>query len=162
MFRIEVMNNNDSNIPFIFFITLEDHPPKSFYIFDKLLREFGFILIPVKVDQLQGLIASSEQNQVIVLSSVTNFREYRIFNDKVRGLLKFILKSKRLTFMNLSSFSKLNDNRQFAFYKNYYFLRYPLEARTLASQIARYYELKLVQNTKWPGGKRAGTQSVIV
>ena len=156
------MNLSDSNIQFIFFLTLEDKLPKAFYTFDKILKEFGFMLVPVKIDQPQGLLSTTEQNQVIVISSVTDSREFKIYNDRVRNLLKYVLKSKRMTFMHLSSFSKLNDIRQFALYKNYYFMKYPLDARRLAMNIARYHDLKLVQNSKWPGGKRAGTQSVTV
>jgi hypothetical protein len=154
------MNITDSNVSFIFFLTLEDKLPRAFYVFDTILKQFGFMLVPVKVDQLQGLLATTEQNQVIVLCSVTDSREFKIYNDRVRGLLKYVLKSKRMTFMHLSSFTKLSDVRQYFHYKNYYFLRYPLDARKLAAQIARYHDLKSVSNSKWPGGKRAGVPTV--
>ena len=113
------MQNNETKTPFIFYLSLEDTLPKSFYSFDTYLKELGFILVPVKIDQLQTLVASSEQEQVIVLCSVTNVREYKLYNEKVRKFLKFILKSKRLTFMHCSSFSKLNDSRHFVIQKNY-------------------------------------------
>jgi len=149
------MKNVEATSPFIFYLSLEDSLPKSFYTFDKHLKELGFILVPVKIDQLQMLVASSEQEQVIVLCSVTNVREYKLYNEKVRGFLKYILKSKRLTFMHCSSFSKLNDQRHFLIQKNYYFLRYPLNAKQLSYKISKYHALKKEQHTVWPGGRRA-------
>lgn len=149
------MQNDESATPFIFFLCLGDSLPKAFYIFDRFLKEKGFILVPVKIDQLQMLIASSEQEQVIVLCSVTDSRECKLYNDKVRGFLKFILKSKRLTFMHLSSFNALNDQRHFYIQKNYFFLRYPINAKSLSAKIIKYHSLKKEQQTIWPGGKRA-------
>ncbi len=154
------MQANQTNTPFIFYLTLGEKLPAAFYTFDRLFKEIGFILVPVKVDQLQTLVAASEQEQVIVVTSITDTREFKLYNDKVRNLLKYILKSKRLTFMPLSSFSKLNDSRLYTLYKNYYFFKYPIDARRLSMKIARYYELKLEQNSKWPGGRRAGVSGV--
>lgn len=145
---------------FIFYLTLEENLSKSFYIFDRLFKDLGFMLIPVRVDQLQTLIAATDQQQIIVMTSVSDVRELKLYNEKVRGLLKYILKSKRLTFMALSSFSKINDFKQFALQKNYYFLKYPLDASQLSKKIARYHDLKSEQNSRWPGGKRAGLGSV--
>ena len=149
------MQNVEKPSPFIFYLSLEDTLPSTFYTFDKHFKELGFILVPVKIDQLQILIASSDQEQVIVLCSVTNVREYKIYNEKVRKFLKFILKSKRLTFMHLASFSKLNDMKNYMIQKNYYFIRYPLNAKELSFKISRYHALKKEQHTVWPGGKRA-------
>ena len=149
------MQKNETGTPFIFYLSLEDTLPNAFYTFDKYLKELGFILVPVKIDQLQILVASSEQEQVIVLCSVTNVREYKLYNDKIRKFLKFILKSKRLTFMHFSSFAKLNDQKNLVTQKNYYFLRYPLNAKQLSFKISKYHALKKEQHTIWPGGKRA-------
>src|SRR5665648_493814 len=99
------------NTPFIFYLSLEENLPKSFYIFDRCFKELGYMLVPVKVDQLQTLMSSTEQSQIIVITSVTDVRELKMYNDKVRNLLKYILKSKRITFMHCGSFSKLNDTR---------------------------------------------------
>lgn len=153
------MQKNETSAPFIFFLSLEDSLPKAFYVFDKYLKELGFILVPVKIDQLQILIATSEQEQVVVLCSVTNAREFKLYNDKVRKFLKFILKSKRLTFMHFSSFSKLNDQKYFINLKNYYFIKYPLNAKQLAIKISKYHTLKKEQRTVWPGGKRTSIAS---
>ena len=92
--------------------------------------------------------------QVSVLCSVTDCHEYKIYNEKIRGFLKFILKSKRLTFMHFSSFGKLNDQRQFLIQRNYYFLRYPINAKTLSTKIVKYHNLKKEERTIWPGGRR--------
>lgn len=147
--------------PFIFYLTLEESLPQSFYVFDRNLKDLGFILVPVKIDQLQKIMSMTDQTQVIVISSVSDSREMKLYNEKVRPLLKYILKSKRITFMHLGSFSKLNDTRLYAMNKNYYFMKYPLDAGILSQKIARYYDLKSETNVlRWPGGKRAGLGAV--
>jgi hypothetical protein len=146
--------------PFIFFLTLEDRLPASFYAFNRTFRDLGFILVPVKADQLQILMAGAGQSQAIVLCSVTDSREYKLFNDKVRGLLKYLLRSRRLTFFQLSSFSKLNDTRTHSLTRNYYFLKYPLDARVLSARIARYHEERSSEAARWPGGTRAGVKGL--
>ena len=153
------MENND-NTPFVFYLTLEENLGDNFYTFDQVFKERGFMLVPVSINQLQALVSSSDQTQIIVVASVSNFKEMRIYHDKVRGLLKFILKSKRLTYMHLSSFSKLNDSKLYTMSKNYYFMKYPLDAGLLASKIVRYYEMKNETNVRWPGGKRAGLGAI--
>ena len=152
------MERNDT--PFIFYLTLEENLPKTFYVFDHMLKDLGFILVPVRIDQLQTLVAATDQTQIIVIASVVDSREMKLYNDKIRGLLRYVLKSKRLTFMHLSSFTKLNDMKLYSMSKNYYFMKYPLDARLLAKKIARYHDLKSEQNTRWPGGKRAGLGAV--
>ena len=107
------------------------------------------------MDQLQALVAASEQEQVVVLCSVTDSREFRVYNEKIRKFLKYVLKSKRLTFMHLSSFGKLNDVKLFFHQKNYYFLKYPIDAKSLSTKIAKYHALKTEQRTVWPGGRRS-------
>lgn len=157
--RKEGMDKNHDT-PFIFYLTLEENLSKTFYVFDRTLKDLGFMLIPVRIDQLQTLVASTDQTQIIVISSVTDVREMKMFNEKVRGLLKYVLNSKRITFMNLSSFSKLNDSKLYAMKKNYFFMKYPLDARLLAAKIARYHDQKAETSVKWPGGKRAGLGAV--
>lgn len=150
----------NQDTPFVFYLTLEENLSKTFYIFDQILKDLGFMLIPVRIDQLQTLISSTDQTQIIVLSSVTDVRELKMYNEKVRGFLKYILSSKRLTFLNLSSFSKLNDVHLFSARKNYFFIKYPFDPRALSSQIVRYHDLKLKENVRWPGGKRAGLGAI--
>lgn len=152
------MNNNES--PYIFYLCLEENLPKTFYIFNQHLKDLGYILIPVKVDQLQSLAASADQDHLIVISSVIDSRELKMFNERVRKFLKFILRSKRITFLQLSSFSKLNDTRAYSLTRNYFFLRYPLNAKILSGKIARYHLLKSGTSMVWPGGKRAGLGSL--
>lgn len=149
------MNNDEQAIPFIFYLCLDDSLPKAFYAFGEHFKALGFILVPVKIDQLQSLVAASDQEQVIVLCSVTDYREFKLYNEKIRSFLKYILKSKRLTFMHLSSFGKLSDQSQFVLQKNYYFLRYPMNAKSLSAKIVKYHSLKKEQRTIWPGGKRS-------
>jgi hypothetical protein len=152
--------NKEENQAFIFYLSLDESLPQNFYIFDRCLRDLGFFLVPVKMDQLQTLVATSDQTQVIVLSCVSDVRELKLYNEKIRGLLKYILKSKRMTFMHLSSFSQTNDMKLFSLTKNYFFLKLPLDARILSARIARYHDQKSETKLRWPGGKRAGLGAV--
>ncbi len=153
---------NDSSTPFIFYLSLGQRLSEKFYIFDRLLKEHGYILVPVQIDQLQILAATAEQTQIIVLSSVSDSKECKIFNDKIRNLLKFVLKAGRITFMQLSSFSKLDDTKKHILTKNYFFFKYPLDARLLVKKIVRYNDPKSLKNSQWPGGRRAGLTSVTI
>lgn len=150
------MDLNESRSPFIFYLTLEENLSSTFYAFDKHFKDLGYILVPVYVDQLQSLVSLTEQEHVVVLSSVTDSREFKTYNEKVRGVLKYLLRSRRITFMHLSSFNKINDSTLYKLSKNYFFLRYPVNAKELAWKICRYQKLKSEQSTAWPGGKRAG------
>jgi hypothetical protein len=150
----------EQNTPFIFYLTLGDTLPRSFWIFDRCLKDRGFILVPVKIDQLQTIATTTGQGHIMVLCSITDSRELRHYNERVRGLLKFILKSKRLSFMVLSSFSKANDSKSFTLIKNYFFIKYPINANMLSERIARFHELKNEKTSMWPGGRRAGLGSV--
>jgi len=154
------MNKNE-NAPFIFYLTLEETLPKNFYIFHKLFSEIDFVLVPVRIDQLQKLISCTDQSQIILISSVSDSKEYKSYNEKIRGLLKFLLKSKRLSFFHLSSFSKLNDSKVHSLHKNYFFMKFPFDARDLSRKIARYYEVKSEKTLSWPGGKRAGVGAIV-
>lgn len=156
--------NEESNStqPFIFYLTLGEGLPKEYYHFSHFLKEMGFMLIPVKMDQIQSLISLSEQDQVIILCSVNTSIEYKNYHLKVRKYLKHILKSKRLTFMHLSSFDKVNDQKLFHNQKNYFFLKFPLNAKSLSEKISRYYHLKKDQRAMWPGGKRGQAPAGIV
>lgn len=150
----------NANTPFIFYLTLEENLPKTFYVFDRALKDLGYILVPVRIDQLQSLVSTTEQTQIVVIASVTDTKELKLYNEKVRGLLRFVLKSKRLTFMHLSSFARHNDSKLYSMSKNYFFMKFPLDARLLSAKIARYHDLKSETNLKWPGGKRAGLGAI--
>lgn len=145
----------ETNQPFIFFLTLEERLPDQFYIFDRLFKESNYILVPVRVDQLQQLVSSTDQTHVPVITSVSNFRQYKLFNEKVRSILKYVLKSRRLSFFELSSFSRLNDSKTHAMTKNYFFIKNPVDARLLSDKIMAYHEMKSQQSHLWPGGKKS-------
>lgn len=146
--------------PFIFYVTPDESLPKAFYVYDRVFKELGFMLIPVKIDQLQSLLASSDQNQIIAITSVTDARQLKLYNERIRPFLKYVLKAKRLSFMCLSSFSLINDVKKYAIQKNYFFMKYPLDAGQLSAKIAKYYDLKSEKSVRWPGGKRAGLSGV--
>jgi len=153
---------NETNQPFIFYLTLDDGLPKEFYHFSHYLKELGFVLLPVKMDQIQSLISMSEQDQVIILCSVNSSIEFKNYHLKVRKYLKHILKSKRLTFMHLSCFDKVNDQKLFYQQKNYFFMKFPINAKHLSVKISKFYELKKQERAMWPGGRRSNVPAGVV
>ena len=153
------MNTNEK-YPFVFYLSLDENLPAAYYILSQSLKVFGFMLIPVQMDQIQKLVTIAEQNQIIIVTSVVDSLSMNKYNEKVRRVLKYILKSKRISLVLLSSFSKLDDKKIFKNSGNYFFIRNPVDSGQLSSIIADCYELKSEKNTKWPGGKRAGLGAV--
>lgn len=146
--------------PFIFYLCLDQNLTSAFYKFNATFKDLGYTLIPIQIDQLQTLAASTDQKDLIVLSSAQDMNEYRKHNLYVRKLLKYLLKSKRITFFQLSSFSKLNDTPFYHLSKNYFFMKYPLDARALSERIVSYLEMKTANSIRWPGGKLGATLSL--
>jgi hypothetical protein len=144
--------------PFIFFVTVGEKLPQTFFKLDYQLKQKGIILVPIAIDQLQVMVSSGAQNHYIAVTSVSSFAEYKIYNEKVRHLLKFVLRKANISFFNLSSFQKLNDTNLFRMTKNYFFLKYPLNTEVLGEKLVRYLELKSEKVARWPGGKRAGVK----
>lgn len=153
------MNEKEKTPPFIFYLTLDESLPKTFHTYDRHFRRIGYVLVPVRLDQLQMLMSTSSQEHMIVLCSISDAREYKLYNERIRPYLKYILKSKRITFLQASSFSKLNDQKSLALFKNYFFLKYPMNALELVQKVAQYYATKKEQKTVWPGGRRATLES---
>lgn len=154
--------DNFSSQPFFFFVTLGDKLPTAFFKMDQHLKAQGIILVPIAVDQLQTLVSSGAQNHYIVLTSVTSFVEFRLYNEKVRHLLKYVLRKTNLSLFIMSSFQKLNDTNQYRMSKNFFFLKYPLNSKLLSEKLARYVELKSEKIAIWPGGRRAGVKHMNV
>lgn len=144
----------------IFYLTYQSELTKEFFFFSEHFSKKGFILVPVKVDQLQNLAASTEQEHIIVLNTIKNSQELKNYNKYARHLLKYVLKSKRITFFNLSSFSSSNDSKVYYHLKNYFFISLPIDARIFTHKLVKYYELKQSEKIAWPGGKRAGLSSI--
>jgi hypothetical protein len=142
---------------FIFFILLSNKIPESFYLFDQAFKDLGFTLIPIAIDQIQILGSICQQSKIFVISSSSDINEFKSYNNSVRPSLKFLLKTERLTFFKLSSFDKLNDEKRFYLLRNYHFLNYPQNVKSVALWISHLWEIKSQENEKWPGGKRAAS-----
>ncbi|MFA5582997.1 MAG: hypothetical protein WDA09_02185 [Bacteriovoracaceae bacterium] len=144
----------------IFFLTCQSELPKEYFYFNALFGQQNFILVPVKVDQLQNLAASTDQEHIIVINTITKSEELKNYNKYARHLLKYVLKSKRISFFNISSFGSSNDTKVHFHSKNYFFINLPIDAKILSDKLIKYYELKRTEKIAWPGGKRAGLSSV--
>lgn len=148
-------NQNFENQPFVFYLTLDEVPPKEFYPFAEQLKQQGFLLLPVKLDQIQSLMSVCEQDQIMIICSVNSSIEFKNYQIKIRKYLKNILQSKRVTFLHLSPFDKLNDQKAYHMLKNYYFIKFPVNVKRLSQTIGQYYHYKKNEKAMWPGGKRS-------
>lgn len=151
------MNENKT---IIFYLTTKLELTHEFFSLNQTFNDAGCVLVPVRVDQLQNLATMTEQEHIIVLNVIRNSQELMSFNKGVRHLLRYILKSKRITFFNLSSFDSTDDSRVHFHSKNYFFLKLPIDVKLMSKKIARYYTLKQKDKVAWPGGKRAGLASL--
>lgn len=144
----------------IFYLTTTTELTSEFFSLNHTFNESGCVLVPVRVDQLQNLATMTEQEQIIVINVIKNTQELIAFNKGVRHLLRYILKSKRISFFNLSSFDSSDDSRVHFMTKNYFFIKLPIDVKMISKKIARYYTLKQKDKVTWPGGKRAGLASI--
>lgn len=150
--------SNTSN--FLFYLTVEENLPRSFFILNQAMKTYGFVLVPVRVDQIQQLVSISEQSHIMIISSVSQHSELKSYNQKIRGILKYILKSKRISFLLLSSYSVINDTKMHTLTGNFYFIKFPLVVNKLAQVLVKFYESKILASHKWPGGKKSGVRLI--
>jgi hypothetical protein len=143
------------NSSFVFYLCLTDVLPSSYFSFSLRMKKEGMTVVPVKFDQLQKVVAVSDQAEIIVVTSIRNTQEALFYHRNVRKHLKYLLKSERITLFLLSSFSKLNDQKNHLVKRNYFFLKYPMELGLVCQLLARFLELKKEESRKWPGGKRS-------
>ena len=155
-------SENFSNQPFFFFVTLGDKLPAAFFQLDIHLKKHGIILVPIAIDQLQVMLSSGAQDHYIAITSVSTFSEFKIYNEKVRHLLKFVLRKPNLSFFTMSSFQKVNDTNKFRNTNNFFFLKFPLNSEVLSEKLVRFMEQKSEKIARWPGGKRAGVKHLNV
>jgi hypothetical protein len=146
-----------SDLKFIFYILLDQKIPEDFYLFDDALKKLGFTLIPIAIDQIQILGSISEQSHIFVISSSTDFSSFKAYNKNVRKMLMYLLKSDRITFFKLSSFNKLNDEKKFYNFKNYFFINYPQDVQKISEWMVHLFLVKSKMSKKWPGGKKTNS-----
>lgn len=146
--------NESSTI--IFYLNYNPELTPEFFFFSQLFKAQGCILVPVRVDQLQNLAAITEQEHIIVLHCVKKSEELARYNKDARHLLRYVLKSKRISFFNISSFKQSDDSKLYWHSKNYFFINLPIDAKLLTNRLVRYYQLKQTEKIAWPGGKKAG------
>lgn len=132
---------NEEN-PFVFYLELEQYFNNHFFNFNHFFQKKDFILLPVTLDQLQQLASLTEQSEVIVICSVSSFQQMKVYEQKVRGVLKFFLKDKRFNFILISSFSHLDDKKYFKNNSSYSFFNYPLDVKKVVQNIVDYYFYK--------------------
>ncbi len=73
-----------------------------------------------------------------------------------------IFKSKKDGQIDKMEIPALSPMCLYVIQKNYYFLKFPFNAKDICFKFSRYHSLKKDQLTIWPGGRRATLSSGVV
>ena len=139
---------------FFFWLKLEDKLDEMYLQVSQELSRKGIQLIPVTVDQISKLAALTNLSHLTVICSTRHSKQFMTFRKSVHPILKYLLRQEKLTFFNLSSFSKL-EIPQKTTRQNYFFLKYPLNLNSICDKLIKFHEIRLENSQTWPGGKRA-------
>jgi len=147
----EVRHTQDN---FFFWLKLEDKLDEMYLMTSQELSQRGIQLIPVSIDQISKLAALTNLSHLTLICSTRHAKQFISFKKQVHPILKYLLRQERLTFFNLSSFSKL-EVQQKTSRQNYFFLKYPLNLSSICDKLIKFHDIRLTNSQTWPGGKRS-------
>jgi hypothetical protein len=140
------------DLKFVFYIAMGETLPKYYYDLAHALREVDLTLVPVQLDQL--LIMHQGKKRIHAVCVTSNMREFKIFQKRIKKVLKQSIMSKLLSLYHLSSFSKLNLHNELGRMDNYHFVNLPVQDKTFAHALLKFYKVAINNVKKWPGGRR--------
>lgn len=142
----------ESKESWIFYLKLQKELPKEYFRLDQELKMYGKSLVPMTIRSLGESIKKSKKIHVLIV--VRNLDEFRYFNSKVKKILKFMVRTGRVSLYVTSSFNAVNDTtimrRDF-----YYFMKLPVSYSFLCQSIAKVVDSNDANAYKWPGGSRS-------
>lgn len=148
------MNGLQQENNFFFWLKLEDKLDEMYLLVSQELSSRGIQLLPVTIDQISKLAALTPLSHITVLCSTRHSKQYMYFKKAVYPMLKYLLRQEKLTFFNLSSFSRVDVQQRVA-RQNYFFLKYPLNLNSICDKLIKFHEIRLAKSQTWPGGKKA-------
>lgn len=142
----------DNKSDWIFYLKLSPKLPASFFDMDKRLKENGYTLIPVSFTDLVLLNTKEGEFHVLAMASSTEQATY--FQRKVRKILHYLLRSKRMHMYFVSSFKFLDDTHLFGSSGHYHYVQLPVSVNKFCDTISETIKNKRSQSRKWPGASR--------
>lgn len=137
-------------ISWIYFLSIEEELPDSYY---QLSREFvksGYSLIPIKLEQLS--LFYEDQEELNVICTVGNFEAQSKFKSFVFSRLNYYILNKKINLFHISSFAPEKFSKK---QDNYHFFQLPSPTTVLVYNIKDLCETLKKVTKSWPGGKRA-------
>ena len=136
---------------FIIFIQWTSHLPEDYFIIAKLFRPWDIRVVPIKYDQLMKYHLNSHK---IVLSITLDMTLTQLKLKTLQRFLNFPIKTGRLTFFDISSYSNLNTESEY-FKKYYKFFPLPMKYTDIVEKVASYFFVQNKSENYWPGGRRS-------
>ncbi len=134
-----------------FFLTGPKGLPGVFPYLAQILSQKGIKMIPISE---KDFIEIQKSSLGILISLTRNLEERSKLNRFKEKFLKFLMKSNKCFFIDITSFSSFEENFNFPVKKSYCHLPLPINRYHLADIIAQktfeYYK----DDVKWPGGKK--------
>jgi hypothetical protein len=135
----------------VYYLSLSDKLPEHFFKLSHALNKYGIMFLPIKPNQLKDF--TKEQDNIVIVSVVTNLNEQLVFQGILGLHLKYLLMNKKIRLVQLSSFAEESLPRMVQEY--YEYSRLPMKTQNIASIILKMLYNSYKETQIWPGGKRA-------
>ena len=136
----------------VFLLVLGGKLPPNFGTFAAEFSKLNVTLVPIQFDQLVQFFKG--QNQIHLMTIVTDLAERKSFDEYLKIRLAFAVKGKLITVHHLTSFGAIDFGPQYSKIPNYFHYSLPLKIDETSSQIVAKYRQMRDNEEKWPGGKR--------
>ncbi|MBD65229.1 MAG: hypothetical protein CME62_08480 [Halobacteriovoraceae bacterium] len=139
----------------VYYLKLQKDLTDEFLTLDSKIKQNGKSLIPVTLGTLQEIVHDQSSLHLIIV--IRTMREYSYFNRKVKKIMKYYIRSGKVSLYIASSFNGVNDTaimkRDF-----YNFVKLPVSYKYLANMVSDMVDVKEFGVEKWPGGLRSSFQ----
>ncbi len=141
----------DENLNLIFYLTFGQKLPKVFYDLAVTFKNKGLTLVPVELDQLLDFYQGKKNVHVVVVTK--NQFEKKAYQKSLK-IINHALRSGKMFFYHLSSFSDIDLRKEKGRINNYSFISLPISIEVLAQAVKNSFLIKQNSIQKWPGGRR--------
>lgn len=137
-------------ISWIYFLSIEEELPPSYY---KLAKEFlknGYSLVPIKLDQISHFYDDEEFLNLVC--SVESFSAQMKFKKSIFARLNYYIVNKKINLFHISSFQVEKFSKK---QPCYFYFQLPCPTSVLVYKIKDLCETLRKDAKVWPGGRRA-------
>jgi hypothetical protein len=139
----------DAKSDWIFYLKLTPKLNNKFFEIDRHFKQKGFTLIPVSVSDLIAVNRGENKFQVILIAD--GFEQARYYHKKIRKILKYWMRSKRINLFIGSSFELLDDSAIYGLTDCYFYYKLPIKTKEFCDKIGTKIKEKQDHDKKWPG-----------